>query len=232
MYRLNAAHADDRLGRLLDALRRSGQWDRTLLVVTANHGEELGENGQVLHGGSLARRSLEVPLVIKLPRGAGGIDIPRIAEPADRRVAMTRLWATLVEAAGGTAPPAAAPSLFRRTDAPALSELYLAGGANLFSLVDGDDQLLWETRFAPAVAFAAMPPLSGLPGAAPRLTLLRWDAQGAHPADDPARTRELARRLGAAWRWFMPDELPPAEERWEWSPAPVTAVVPRSAGTG
>lgn len=146
MYRFNVAWADERLGRLLEALRASGQWDRTLLVVTSTHGEEFGEKGQILNGGNLGRQLLEVPLAVKLPAGFGR----RVAEPRERRVATARLWATLVEAAGGEAPPAQAPSLFRRGPAAILSELYLTNGANQFSLVEGDDQLLWEARFAPA----------------------------------------------------------------------------------
>ncbi|HEY0557222.1 MAG TPA: sulfatase-like hydrolase/transferase, partial [Thermoanaerobaculia bacterium] len=145
MYRYNVAWADDRLGRMIQALRSSGEWDRTLLVVTSTHGEEFGEKGQILNGGNLGRQLLEVPLAVKLPLGFR----LKIAEPGERRVAAARLWATLVEAAGGEVPPAVAPSLFRRAPGPVLSELYMANGANLFSLVDGDDQLLWESRFAP-----------------------------------------------------------------------------------
>jgi arylsulfatase A-like enzyme len=208
MYRFNVAWADDRLGRLIQALRSSGQWDRTLLIVTSTHGEEFGEKGQILNGGNLGRQLLEVPFAVKLPLGFRR----KIAEPRDHRVAAARLWATLVEAAGGEAPPAVAPSLFRRAPEPVLSELYLANGANLFSLVDGDDQLLWESRFAPpdpdyfrarlammnrgnariARAELSVPPeeiLGRLRAAfatapplhgreAPRLTLERWDPQG------------------------------------------------------
>ena len=148
MYRLNVAFADDRLGRFLDSLRQSGQWDRTLLVVTSTHGEELGERHQILNGGNLGRQLLEVPLAVKLPAGSRS----RIAVPRDRRVAAARIWATLVEAAGGAAAPAVAPSLFHESPgapAPVLSELYFTNGTNQFSLVDGDDQLLWESRFAP-----------------------------------------------------------------------------------
>jgi hypothetical protein len=145
MYRLNVAWADERLGRLLDALRESGQWDRTLLVVTSTHGEEFGEKGQILSGGNLGRQLLEVPFAFKMPAGFGR----KIAAPRDRRVAAARLWATLVEAAGGEVPPAVAPSLFRRAPEAVLSELYLTNGTNLFSLVEGDDQLLWESSFAP-----------------------------------------------------------------------------------
>jgi arylsulfatase A-like enzyme len=145
LYRFNVAWADDRLGRLIQALRSSGEWDRTLLVVTSTHGEELGEKGQILNGGNLGRQLLEVPFAVKLPLGFR----LKIAEPRERRVAAARLWATLVEAAGGDVPPAVAPSLFHRSAAPVLSELYGLNGVSRFSLVDGDDQLLWESRFAP-----------------------------------------------------------------------------------
>ena len=208
MYRFNVAWADDRLGRLIQALRSSGEWDRTLLVVTSTHGEEFGEKGQILNGGNLGRQLLEVPFAIKLPFGFRR----KIAEPKEGRIASARLWATLVEAAGGEVPPAVAPSLFRRAPGGVLSELYLANGTNQFSLVDGDDQLLWESRFAPpqpeyylarlammnrgnariARAELPVPPeeiLGRLRAAfatapplsgdgAPRLTLERWDAEG------------------------------------------------------
>ncbi len=102
MYRHNVAWADERLGRLLAALKSSGAWDRTLLVVTSTHGEMLGEKvpeerGQAPVAGDLGRQLLEVPLAVKLPRGSR----LRVAEPRERRVAAARLWATLVEAAGG-----------------------------------------------------------------------------------------------------------------------------------
>jgi hypothetical protein len=42
-----------------------------------------------------------------------------------------------------------APSLFHRDPQPVLSELYGLNGVSRFSLVDGDDQFLWEARFAP-----------------------------------------------------------------------------------
>jgi hypothetical protein len=145
MYRFNVTWADERLGRLLEALRASGQWDRTLLVVTSTHGEEFGEKGQILNGGNLGRQLLEVPLAVKLPTGFDR----RVAAPREQRVGTARLWATLVEAAGGEAPPAVAPSLFRPAPAAVLSELYLTNGANQFSLVEGDDQLTWVSRFAP-----------------------------------------------------------------------------------
>jgi hypothetical protein len=245
MYRLNAAWADERLGRLLEALKKSGQWDRTLLVVTSNQGEELKDKGQILTGGNLGRQLLEVPLAVKLP---AGFDRP-IAPPETRRVAAARIWATLVEAAGGDAPPAVAPSLFRQGPEAVLSELYLTNGTNRFSLVSGDDQLLWESRFAPPDPGYATPAppeaarrkgkrLSGIavPSAAalerlrvpfevtpplsgveaPRLTLERWEERGSREVADPRRAEELARRLVRLWGAFSPGEVSPGEEAREW----------------
>jgi hypothetical protein len=85
-------------------------------------------------------------------------------------VAVNRLWATLVEATGGTPPPAVAPSLFRPAAAPILSELYLVANTNLFSLVDGDDQLVWEAPFAaPEPGYYSALEEAGRLGAAERL---------------------------------------------------------------
>lgn len=246
MYRFNVAWADERLGRLLKALRESGQWNRALVLVTSTHGEEFGEKGQILNGGNLGRQLLEVPFAVKLPAGfSRGIAVPR-----GQRIAAARLWATLVEAAGGEAPPAVAPSLFRGSPRAVLSELYLTNGTNRFSLVDGDDQLLWESRFAPpepeyyrarlammsrgnariARAELSAPPaeifgrlLAGflatppLTGRGrPRMSLERWDAWGSRPASDPRRMAELAALLARTWNEFLPAELPPREEAREW----------------
>ncbi|MFL6290958.1 MAG: sulfatase [Thermoanaerobaculia bacterium] len=220
MYALNVAWADEKLGRLLDALRRSGQWDRVFLVVTSDHGEEFREYGQIAHGGNLGRHQIEVPLVIKLPAGFG-----RKLETRGP-VATIRVRNTLIEAAGGEPGPGTAPSLFRPWEGGVLSELYLDNGINHFSYVEADRQLLWEAHFAkpepeyyrahllttlgvpdPSLALfrrleeavSRVPPLTGLPGDPPRLTLWRWTADGSERIDDPRQVSEMARRLKRAW---------------------------------
>ena len=258
LYCMNVAWADEQLGRILDALRESGAWDDTLLVVTANHGEEFGEKGQILHGGNLGRQLVEVPLVIKLP---AGFDRP-LQVAKGEPVAAGRIWATLVEAVGAQAPPAAAPSLFRRVPPSAVSELYLTNGTNRFSLVEGDLQLLWESSFAPPEpeyylarmgarskevrsrlkedpkvvfarlrdAFATTPPLHGISGGGmPRLTLERWEERGTRAVNDPGKTREMAGRLVRDWGAFVPEELPPSQEAGEWNQL---LPLPRNGGEG
>ena len=48
-------------------LQARGVLDQTLVIVTADHGEELGEHGLFDHGESLYRPEIRVPLLIVLP---------------------------------------------------------------------------------------------------------------------------------------------------------------------
>jgi len=61
------AYLDERLGELFDDLQRRGVLDRTLVVITADHGEGLGEHDLFDHGESLYRTEVRVPLLIVLP---------------------------------------------------------------------------------------------------------------------------------------------------------------------
>jgi hypothetical protein len=227
LYELNAAWADEILGRMLAALKRSGQWDATFLVVTSDHGEEFSEHGQMAHGGNLGRELIDVPLVVKRPAGFSR----KLALAPGERPGNVRVAATLVEAAGGRLPPSAAPSLFVPVAKGTLSELYLANGVNRFSLVLGDRQLLWESRFAPAEPeyyrarlagiggkpqpplsepgaaifkrledrFAQALPLTGLPGSPPALSLWQWNESGSVRIEDRPTAERLARQLKNLW---------------------------------
>ena len=227
LYELNAAYADELLGRMLAALRRSGQWDASLVVVTSDHGEEFSEHGQMAHGGNLGRVLLDVPLVVKLPKA---FSRKLALEPAERP-GNVRVPATLVEAAGGSLGQGTSPSLFVPVDKGTLSELYLGNGVNRYSLVQGDLQLLWESRFAPTEPeyyraryeglggrpqppltepsdavfkrlerrFAKALPLTGLPGSPPTLSLWRWNDAGSVRIEDRAAAERLARQLKNLW---------------------------------
>ena len=65
------AYLDERLGELIDDLQRRGVLDQTLVIVTADHGEGLGEHGLFDHGESLYRTEIRVPLLFVLPADRG-----------------------------------------------------------------------------------------------------------------------------------------------------------------
>lgn len=57
----------DEVGRLLEGLRESGVYDDALIILTADHGEELYDHQGFGHGYSLYDEVLRVPLFVKLP---------------------------------------------------------------------------------------------------------------------------------------------------------------------
>ncbi len=67
LYHGEAPYVDGHLGRLLDALEASGVRERTLVVFTSDHGEELWERGAWGHGQTLHSELLHVPWVIAGP---------------------------------------------------------------------------------------------------------------------------------------------------------------------
>ena len=62
------AYLDDRIGRLIDDLERRGLLEDTLVIITADHGELLGDHGGLFgHGASLYDGELRVPLIVMAP---------------------------------------------------------------------------------------------------------------------------------------------------------------------
>lgn len=66
------ALADAIVGELFAELRRLDRWDDSLVILLADHGEGLGEHGEEEHGVLLYREAIQVPLLLKLPRGRLG----------------------------------------------------------------------------------------------------------------------------------------------------------------
>jgi arylsulfatase A-like enzyme len=60
-------YIDDGLGRLFELLKSRGLYDNTLVIITADHGEEFMEHGLLGHGLSLYDEVIRVPLIVKFP---------------------------------------------------------------------------------------------------------------------------------------------------------------------
>lgn len=59
---------DENLGRVLDALEASGQWDNTIVIFTSDHGEMAGSHGLAFKGHTMYEENIRVPLWISDPR--------------------------------------------------------------------------------------------------------------------------------------------------------------------
>ncbi len=110
-YDGEVAWSDELVGRLDEALGRLGLREDTLLVVTSDHGEGLGEHRETLHGFFIYQSTLAVPLLMRGPGVVPGARIDSLVQTVD-------LFPTVVEMLGLEAPANA--DLSGQSLAPAL----------------------------------------------------------------------------------------------------------------
>ena len=87
-------YIDSQIGKLMDELEGRGLLDNTLVVITSDHGEEMGEHGLFGHGRSLYSQEVRVPLLVLAPGGSAAGRV--VGEP----VSLRDLPATFVEVLG------------------------------------------------------------------------------------------------------------------------------------
>jgi len=181
-YDLEVAEADLATGKVVDWLGRAGLLDQTLVVVTADHGESLGEHGEPTHGIFIYDATIRVPLIWRLP---GVLPADRVYAGPVRHIdiAPTVLGLVGLDATGMQGVDLRA-ALCGETAPPALSQYAEArlaeegfGMAPLFGIRAGGKKWISAPR----------PELYDL-AADPRETLNRQ-------ADDPAAAAALAAAL-------------------------------------
>jgi arylsulfatase A-like enzyme len=126
IYDSAVSYHDQQLGRLVAKLKSWGIWDQTLLIVTADHGEELFEDMRCGHGGSLRDSLVRVPLLVRDPsRFPGGTIIDEGAEGVDLLPTMLdALGAPPIEAAQGASLVPLAPGVNRGWPRPSYASQY------------------------------------------------------------------------------------------------------------
>jgi arylsulfatase A-like enzyme/Tfp pilus assembly protein PilF len=67
-YRGEVEYTDRELGKFINFLQEKGLYDNSLIIVAADHGEGLGEHGEMEHGMFLYETTVHVPLIIRAPR--------------------------------------------------------------------------------------------------------------------------------------------------------------------
>ena len=105
-------YTDREIGRLFDELRRRGRWDRTVVVVTGDHGEGFGERGIEMHGYHLYAPQTKVPYIVRVPGVApravttpvGHVDLlPTLANLAGAAPSAEMMGRSLVDLITGAA---------------------------------------------------------------------------------------------------------------------------------
>jgi arylsulfatase A-like enzyme/tetratricopeptide (TPR) repeat protein len=94
------AFADAQVGRVLRFLKEKGLYRNTLIVLSGDHGEGLGEHGEKTHGFFIYNSTLHVPLIFRLPGGAAARG-KTVATP----VSLVDLMPSVLEAVKANIPP-------------------------------------------------------------------------------------------------------------------------------
>ncbi len=93
-YDGEVAYVDSVMGWFLSQLRSRGLYENSVIAVMSDHGEALGEHGELTHGVFLYDETIHVPLLIKLPHEVSG------GKRIDRRVGLVDVLPTLLQAVG------------------------------------------------------------------------------------------------------------------------------------
>ncbi len=85
LYDGNLAYVDQEVGLLRQALERAGLWEKTVLIVSADHGEQLYEHEYISHSAQVYEESVRVPLIVRFPSGKGprGIRVRELVDLLD-----------------------------------------------------------------------------------------------------------------------------------------------------
>ena len=97
-YFANVSHVDEQLGRIFDAVKARGEWENTLIVVSSDHGEQLGDQG-LLNKAGFFESSYHIGCIVRLPgaTSAHGTVVHQFTENVD-------IFPTLCEAMGVPVP--------------------------------------------------------------------------------------------------------------------------------
>jgi len=145
-YLGEVAAADHEVGRVLDALRASGELEHTLVIVVADHGESLGQHGEPTHSIFCYEATIHVPLLVHLPEKR------RAGERSGATVSLVDLMPTLLTAAGVATPPGIDGRDLFESAPPANRDVYFeswCGWLNyawspLCGAAHGDEKYLWS----------------------------------------------------------------------------------------
>ena len=203
LYFGGVSEADGRIGTLLDALSDRGVLDDTLVVVMADHGESLGEQGLWEHG-HMVQTNLRIPLVMRWPKKIHpGARVPAIVDEIDVLPTICDLL--------GVQPGAdvidgrsALPILLGQVDS--IRDDSFAENAFLSAVQDGHFKLLVPQPLLPGDVSWDEAMKSG--GDRPRLYDIRDDPE--EKFDRVERDPETARRLFAVLQdWNRKLPIPP-----------------------
>jgi arylsulfatase A-like enzyme len=144
---------DHHIGRLIDDLRRRGLYQRTILVITGDHGEGFGEHGIDMHGYHLYAPQTRVPLIMRVPGLApvvvstpvGHVDIlPTLANLAGQEPSTDMMGRSLVDILAGSRDPDEDRHVFQQLSYEGNHEMRAAASKQCHVIYNVSPDTSWE----------------------------------------------------------------------------------------
>lgn len=85
-YDQEITYMDSKIGELFDMLKSKGLWDNTIILVTADHGEEFFDHQGWWHGTTLYQELIRIPMIFKLHARAAEIRPPTVRLDRARQI--------------------------------------------------------------------------------------------------------------------------------------------------
>ncbi|MGB8952583.1 MAG: sulfatase [Candidatus Aminicenantales bacterium] len=98
LYDAEIAYVDEYCGKLFDFLKEKRLYDRTLIIVLSDHGEEFMDHGGFEHGHTQYDELLEIPLIMKLPSNV------KAGKTISSQVGLIDIMPTLLDALSADTP--------------------------------------------------------------------------------------------------------------------------------
>jgi arylsulfatase A-like enzyme len=143
-YDAEILYMDHHIGQFLEKLKAYNLYENTLIIVTADHGELLGEHGKFGHGHHLYQEELHVPLLLKYPSkevSPNRTDIP---------VQLNDIFAIILERVGIGMPQAVQAGSPPQIGHPLLAEVYpvplSSPDGNWRAIFEGDFKFVWNSK--------------------------------------------------------------------------------------
>lgn len=148
-YDQEIATVDDAIGDLIDGLRERGLLERTVVVLTSDHGEAFGEHGHRFHNEGVNEEDLRVPWLMRVPGVAATVVVPRVST--------TALVATLCDVLGVPLPEAAPPTVLSvwplvtgdaEVGEPVVASARVGLDRERFAAIAGDVKILFDRELS------------------------------------------------------------------------------------
>jgi arylsulfatase A-like enzyme len=130
-------YLDHCLGLLFEKLKALKAYDKTLIIVTSDHGEAFGEHNQMYHGLTIYEEILRVPLIIKYPSPSSRRGV------VEKRVSLVDLLPTILAFLNYPIPSGIDGKVLENSDHPVIAERDTCASRAIYQ---GRDKYIWTSN--------------------------------------------------------------------------------------